>query len=328
MRPVRITASWNGTVYPIYYGYVDAFAPDYAPGKYSDAWCTVTATDVTKIFQNVPSSGTAPSELTGARINRILDNASWPSALRTIATGDVVLQATTLSSTVASDIQSSVDSEYGRWYVDAAGKIVFENRSSRSAAQTPVATWTDSNTAGLLYSDISRSIDDDLIRNQITIQNIGGTAQTLSDATSITQYQARSFSATNLLLTSDSDAYQLANIILYYGKQLAGARFDQVNFQPITGIAAGAAGDLWPEVLGRAISDRVSVVVTPPYVSPMTMGAFVEGVSHTISTEPASWITSFHASRSAPTKFIQFNDATFGVTFAAASAAGLNTFGM
>jgi hypothetical protein len=60
----------------------------------------------------------------------------------------------------------------------------------------------------------------------------------------------------------------------------------------------------------------------------MTMGAFVEGVAHNISTGPLSWTTSFHASRAQPTQFIIFNDATFGVTFNAAVLAGENTFGL
>lgn len=316
MRPVQIVANWNGVSYPIFFGYVDQINPQYAPGKYSDAWTTITASDAMKIFQNIPTTGSAGSELSGNRVNRILNNANWPASLQTLAPGDCFLQGTIFSSTVAQDIQLSADSEFGRWYIGPAGDVIFENRSFRNRVQTPISTWTDSNTAGNMYSDVSRVMDDDLIRNRVSIQNVGGTAQVKIDVPSITQYQSRSYSASNLLLTTDADAYELADVILYVGKSLTNCRFDNITFEPM-----GDPTNLWPEVLSRQISNRIDVVVTPPYVTPMTLGMYIEGVSHTIVAQPEqSWTVSFNGSPQAHTKFLQFNDATFGII-------GTDTFG-
>ncbi len=498
MRPIRIVASWDDIEYPLFYGYLDAIVPQYAPGQFSDAWVTITATDGMKILQNQVASGAMIQEYSGERIGHILDSVNWPLALRDIDTGEWPIRATTLAATAAQEIQTTVDSEYGRWYFGADGSVVFESRSSR-ITQTSVSTWSDTdvpvavssdsfnrvnnsaaigvtdgggtldpltwttqqgtcgissnqayasalsggkglatvdlaaadvdltltlatanlgglmfrfvdtsnywvwaavtgssilykmeagsltqvgvltvgaadgdvvrvvavgstievyrngsllltttssfnstatlhglyceNTAvrlndwsastmsSILYSQLGRVMDDDLIRNRITVQNVTGTAQTLTDQTSIDQYQERSFSSTNLLLTSNGDANQLAHVYLYNGKQLAGTRFDAVEFQPVTDIPAGDPADLWPEVLGREISDRVTVVISPPYVTPMSIGAYVEGVSHQITTTPQNWTTTFHASRGNPQPFLVFNDPTLG------TIGTTNTFG-
>ena len=307
MRPIQIIASWNGTNYPLFYGYFDQIVPSYSPGKYSDAWTTISATDAMKVFNNLLSAGSYGIETSGARVGHLLDSISWVAALRNIATGDELVQASAPSSTIAQDIQTVADSEGGRWYIGADGSVVFESRSGRLKSQTAAATWTDSDTTGLLYTGAQRNLDDDLLRNFVTVTNAGGTPQSAEDGASIVQYQQRTYSLSGTLLIADSDARELAKSIVYQDSSLPQSRFDQVSFEPL-----GDPTNLWPEVLGRKISDRVNIVTTPPNVSPITLANYVENVAHAIDFEHKTWDVTFACSPAWWPPFLIFDDATFG----------------
>lgn len=311
MRPVQIIGSWNGVNYPIWYGYIDWILPTYTPGKYSDASVTIRCSDAMKIFQNLKSSGSYSQELSGTRINNILNAVGWSSSLRSIDGGDLFMQANAPASTVLQDIQSIVDAEGGRWYIGAEGNVYFESRSHRNKKPFAQASWTDSGAGGfpLLYTDAARNMDDDLIKNVVTITNQGGNPKTFSDAASIAQYQTRSFSATGYLLVADADAYALAAVIAYIDKQLYGSRFDQLIFQPL-----GDPTNLFPEVLFRKISDRVNVLISPPNVTPFFLPQYVEGVRHTITFQPQlDWQVQYQTSTANYPPFLIFNDGTFGL---------------
>jgi hypothetical protein len=78
MRAVRIVATYNGTEYPIFKGYADAWDISYDEPAMST--CVLTATDATKVLADVDrvalGSAVGAGELSGARVNRVLDSAS------------------------------------------------------------------------------------------------------------------------------------------------------------------------------------------------------------------------------------------------------------
>lgn len=165
MVPLRISATWAGVLYRLFYGYVDSWDDDgqnYA-GRYAET--IVAATDGQKILggiqvrQDGGSAGTG--ETTGARINRILNAAPWYSSTsyRIIAAGSSTLQAFGGLSNGTSDsawnlLQQAADNEIGELYLDGAGAVVFRGRQqilTDTRSNTPQAIFGDK--AGVLHPE-------------------------------------------------------------------------------------------------------------------------------------------------------------------------------
>jgi hypothetical protein len=107
MRAVRVRATWGGLMYSLWRGFADSWLPGYIKG---DAYSSVAlnATDGFKVLgNNTRPAGTSVglSELSGARIRRVLDSASWPATDRVIDAGQTTLQATTLEGDALSEVQ-------------------------------------------------------------------------------------------------------------------------------------------------------------------------------------------------------------------------------
>lgn len=319
--PIRIVATFNSIAYPLFYGYADEWLPQYTPGQYSYQSVQVTATDAMAILANFVSTPQTPAgagETTDARINRVLDNMGWSSSLRNLDPGVVALQATDLSSSAFDDIQIAVDSELGLWYIDRSGLVRFERRTARLTAPrstTTQWTFTDRGTWGTdpVYLDAPRRLKNDLVRNLIQGQRVGGALVQRSDSTSQAQTQgARTLNNTSLLLQTDGDVEDWCDLLLYYYKDPA-SRFDSVTFEPL-----GDPTVLWPICLGAQISDRVSVVVHPSTGATVTKACFIEGASHSYSTGDGGvpyWSTTFPLSSADKwtSHWFILNDPTFGV---------------
>lgn len=301
--PVRITATWAGVTYPIFYGYASSWTPLYTPGASSYQTCTLVATDAMDILSQflpaVPSISQGAGETTDARIARVLNNAGWSQSLRLLDPGNMTLAATTLAQAASDDIQSAVDAELGRWYITGDGLVAFERRYSRiqnTRSRSFQAIWADKVQTGLfatniVYSDIQRSNDYALVRNLIQGQRDGGTLEIQQDLASQAVTQGpRTYNATSLELTTDNDVDSWCQLVRYLWSQPE-SRINSVTFQPL-----GDPTNLWPECLGRLISDQVLVFVNPAVGSTVAKFVFVEGIAHTVTTSPPSWMTTFQHS--------------------------------
>ena len=151
MVPIQVQATWNAVTYTLFTGYADAWTDDgtnYA-GNYDEV--IVTATDAFKVFTNVTlaalGSPVGAGEDSGARVNRILDAASWSPVARAITTGDTTVQATSFDDTVLSLLQLTADTELGELYVDGPGNLTFRHRLgllTDTRSNTPQAVFGDS----------------------------------------------------------------------------------------------------------------------------------------------------------------------------------------
>lgn len=162
MCRVRITASWAGVAYAQYSGNADSWVPEYQ----TDAWTytTLTVTDATKIWAATDRTAAAPvggGELTGARINRVLDSIGWPATERLIDGGSTAVLDTDLSGNGLTELQLVQDSELGEMFVDALGRAVFLDRASaltRPASIDSQATFGDSGWMGPVAYDFESGI--------------------------------------------------------------------------------------------------------------------------------------------------------------------------
>lgn len=299
MRPCRLLATWKGTKYPLFRGFIDEWQVDWIANVHSTV--TVSITDGFKVLSNKRRAPTTQvvngqivtltygdGEDTGARVTRILDSAGWPVADRSIAVGDSLLQATPLSGDALSELQIAAESEIGELYINASGQVVFRNRSAifldtrSTRVQLELGTFVD--TPAPFSTKLST--DDATLWNEVRVTVIGGTEQLEVDSASVTENQPKTYEKSGLYLQDDITASNFAEWILYISKDPE-VRFDSLAMQPIAD-----ADYLFPHVLTREIGDRVRIVYRPPGGGlDIIREVFIRGISHSIGQE--SWVTSW-----------------------------------
>jgi len=333
MRKIRVSATWSGTTYRLFTGYVERWPIEWD----QPAWGTVTLTAVDGfgVLGNALIADEFPQEFTGSRINRVLTAAAWPastpqpggywtlgtSALDTttilsygipatnLAAGQSQVQDVTFAVTdnvnALQHIQDVVDAERGVFFINGAGDAVFFDRLDRYNTSS-VVTFTDN--AGTLdathlpYKDRQLQPDCDVTRivNDVTVTRDGGTAQNAVDNASRQTYWRRSLQLTPPLV-SDTEALDQANYELVLHRATGGPR-QMTRFDRI-GLNSQANDNSWPHALGREISDRVTVVRTPGTTpagtsETITKDCFIEAIEHTWS--PGVWDTAFQLSPADP----------------------------
>jgi len=288
MRAVRIRAQWDNQIYPLFYGYADAWDVDWR--EPSDSVCTLTATDAFKVLANIkriPQAPVGAGETTSARINRILDSAAWPATDRMIGTGTVTVQATTLEGSALDELWLTSDTEIGELYVDGAGRVRFRGRSqitgdTRSA--TSQATFGDGGSE-LPYQGLTIATDHETVYNHARITRVGGTEQTALDLVSVTEYFERTFERSDLIMTTDDQALTYAQYIVLVAAT-AELRFTQIAIDP-----RSAPNQLYPQVLGRECGDRITIRKRPPGGGLIERDVWIRGMEHEI--EPERWRTTW-----------------------------------
>lgn len=314
---VRIRALQLGTGDPrfLFTGYVDSWTPGWTQGQYSDTTITITATDGFKPLQKykpTPAGNNAIQQTADARIGAILDHAGWPAADRTLDVSTTQIAATTLTASALDDIQATVLAEQGRVYMGPDGKIVFENRNHRltsARSNTSLDTWESRTNVGFLtFESCSYVYDDTLVQNTISAQRSGGVLITAQDATSVADNFEDDVQQTSLLLTTDDDVQAWADWQLYLNKN-AEQRFESITVRPLV----QGTSDYVNKVIDYLISDRLTVIVYPPRGNPISQVSYIEGIDHTITTEPQDWTVTFHLSSAAQTQnMLVFDDPNLG----------------
>jgi hypothetical protein len=168
-RPVRVQA--EGT--PVFTGFIDDWDFTYSPG--GDSVASFTGSDAFSIFaRNINGGGSAVEELTGARLNRVLDQVSvnWPSAERDIEDGNSTLAAGVLEDNALTYISETIEtSEQGLVFMTKDGRVAFRERLIEPVGSA--VTFTD-NGPGIPYEDVRISYGTDLMVNQAVVTFPGG----------------------------------------------------------------------------------------------------------------------------------------------------------
>lgn len=288
MRAFRLQATWAGVAYDLWQGFADEWRLDYGGGDV--ATTTLTGTDGTKVVSNYDSVAGAlvgGGETTGARINRILDNAGWPGGERAIDTGLTTVQSTDLANNAWTEILLTSDTEIGEVYFDATDRVVFRNRhailtDTRSA--TPQATF-GCDPGELGYDSVDVVNDDTQVRNIIRVSRVGGSVQEVQDADSIAEYQRKTWGRSDLIMQTDTEAADYAAYVLSFSKA-ATLRFDSIRITPTTD-----PDNLWPQALGRELGDRITIKFSPPGGGAIIQrDAFIRGIKHDVAA-PGRWVT-------------------------------------
>lgn len=308
MRQVKLVAQYKGNTYPVFAGYIDSFQYDYQVGV-DAARVTIRASDGFKVLRNVSVTavpGATAGEKTGVRVGKLLDAAGWPTEMRTLSTGITTVQAdpgTTRNSLDAIGVVA--DSELGGFYFGTDGNARFRGRDSvyKSQENTPTSFADDG--TGIAYTNIKFGYDDVNIANQVNVTRVGGTTQTVSDATSQAAYFTQSLDRTNLLMDSDADALQQARALLNARKNPV-LRIESVEIDLTEDVQARVLAGLTLDFL-----DRITVKKAHPGGSSITRTLSVQGVSHDIT--PAVWRTTIRTAENLLDSPFILNSSTFGV---------------
>jgi hypothetical protein len=288
MRKVQITATYGGNTYPIFSGFITTYTTTTPKNANDVVYTTITAVDAFRLAQNAQIStvtGATTGQLSGARINKILDQISWPASMRDIDAGLTTMQADPgTARTSLAAMQTVETSEYGALYVNAAGSFVFQDRNvtTGSIAKTPVV-FNDNGTA-IGYFDAVWRLDDTLVYNSASITRTGGTAQTAINQPSIDKYFIHSYNQQNLLMQTDAVALDYARAYVASRAETS-IRCDAVKLDLYTdnynsGIIAALSLDYF---------DPITITTNQPGSSTLTKTLQVFGVSQSIT--PNTWKT-------------------------------------
>jgi hypothetical protein len=291
MKKVQITATYEGVTYPIFSGFITSYVTTYPKEADADvAYTTIQAVDAFRLAQLAQIStvtGATAGNLSGTRINQILNQINWPATMRDVDAGLTTLQndpGTNRTSLAA--LQTVTESEYGAFYVDASGSFVFQDRNVTAGSIGGTPTVFSDTGAGIRYSDAAWILNDVLIFNKATITRAGGTAQVADNAASIEKYFLHSYFLDNLLMQSDSVALDYAEAYVASRAETS-IRVDSIVLDLYTpnynaGIVAALDLDFF---------DPITVSTTQPGGSTLTKTLQIFGVQNTIT--PNSFKTLF-----------------------------------
>jgi hypothetical protein len=288
MRKVAISATYNSVTYPIFSGFITSYSTTTPKNALDVVYTTITAVDAFRLAQNAQIAtvtGATAGNLSGTRINQILDQIGWPSSMRDVDAGLTTLQADPgTARTSLAAMETVTLSEYGALYVDATGSFVFQDRQVTTASIGGTPTVFNDNGTNIGYFDAVWRLDDTLVYNQASITRTGGTAQLATDAASVAKYFAHSYNQQNLLMQTDAVALDYAQAYVASRKETS-IRCDAITLDLYTdnynaGIIAALDLDFF---------DPITITTNQPGSSTLTKTLQVFGVSMAIT--PGSWKT-------------------------------------
>jgi hypothetical protein len=285
MRKVAISATYDDVVYPIFSGFITSYTTN-TPRNASDVvYTTITAVDAFRLAQNAQISTVtgATAQLSGTRVNKILDQIAWPATMRDVDAGLTTLQADpgTARTTLAA-LTTVANSEYGAVYVGKNGYFIFQDRTvtTSSVGGTPVV-FNDNGT-DIGYANAVWRLDDTLVFNQANVTRTGGTTQTAINQDSIDKYFAHTYNQQDLLMATDADALNYAQAYVASRAETS-IRCDAIELDLYTdnydaGITAALDLDFF---------DPITITTNQPGNSTLTKTLQVFGIDMSIT--PNKW---------------------------------------
>lgn len=277
-RSVRVTS--NGL--PVFVGFIDDFDIQYEPGVQSVV--RIDASDALSVLTNAGLEEFTPdSELSGARINTVLDlpEIDWPTELRDIDEGNsLMLDADVAEGTAAlTYLQLVANSEFGTLFLSKDGKITFRERNS--VPNTPDIVFSDEVVAGIYtgiqFADVNIVYGSENLYNRITLENadIFPEQAFAEDATSQAVYGPRTLSQTGLLIQEPEQLQFLADFFLARYKE------PQYRFETVTVVLDTLTTVNQDKVLDLEIGDIVLVRFEPSDIPPaIEQYCRIIGVNH------------------------------------------------
>jgi hypothetical protein len=290
MKKVQITATYSSVTYPIFSGFITSYVNTQPSDATEVAYTTITAVDAFRLgnlAQISTVAGATAGDLSGTRINQILDQIGWPATMRDVDAGLTTMQADPgTARTSLQAMQTVTDSEYGALYVDATGSFVFQDRSVTAGSIADTTTLFADNGTGIKYANATWILNDSLVFNSATVTRTGGSPQNSFNQASIDKYFLHSYNLQDLLMQTDAVALDYAQAYVASRAETS-IRCDAVELDLYTenynsGIIAALDLDFF---------DPITVITTQPGGSTLEKTLQIFGVGNTIT--PNSFKTVF-----------------------------------
>jgi hypothetical protein len=308
--PIQILA--NGI--PIYTGVIQDWNVDYDRGNNDIVYATC-ADQFTVLANTILADHTVTQQLTGDRINEVLNYSEvLYQGPRAISAGSSTLGSTASNAGFSIEagtallnyLQTVATSEQGFLFMAADGTLTFKGRTEVLNLSAD-AIFTGDASVGVPYQTLMNEFGDELLHNVIVTESPAGGPFTATDSISVAQYQAQTYSNTNLLNSSTTEVQALGQYLLgkYRQPQL---RFTGLSTQLLA--LDSAKQDL---CLGLELTDICNVVKHFAVGLPTSVdqNVIVSGVSHNIT--PGSHIITYTFESTDGNQYLTLDDAIFGV---------------
>ena len=286
-KRINLYAVYDAVTYHLYTGFIEDWNPRWVDEKGGlfpivQPQCADLCANIARYYLNHAGYS---QELSGTRIGNVLDHFGWPAGDRDLDAGQSYIQASgAIENENAWEHLITVQkSELGIIYIAGDGDVQFEDRHHRLKGSHLTSQATFGEDAGEKpYHGLNPRYGASQIYNDVRIKREGGSQQAATDSTSQTAYGKRSFSETGLLMTSDFEALDQANFIKKrYKDPFFRARSLRI-------VPESHPADLWPQVLGRKISDRITLRRNE---ATLDEDYFIEGIEHRIDLVKYTWET-------------------------------------
>jgi len=214
LRKLRVSGTVGGVGYFLFSGYTTEYLYTYPQGQ-ETGYVDIVCSDAFRLMQQATvttvTDATAGQD-TGTRIDKILNQVSFPASMRTLDTGATLCVADPSTARTALDaVKNAEFSEQGAFYFNQEGTAVFLNRTNviKKYGDTPIEF---NQTGGIPYTNLVFAFDDKLIINSAGMTRVGGTQQVSENATSIAKYFPHQLNQENLVAQTDADTLNIAKI--------------------------------------------------------------------------------------------------------------------
>jgi hypothetical protein len=282
MKKVQISATYGATTYSLFSGFITSYVNTQPKDATEVAYTTITAVDAFRLASNAQIStvsGASAGNLSGTRINQILDQIDWPATMRDVDAGLTTMQADPGTARTSLDAMTTVaTSEYGALYINTDGEFVFQDRAVTAGSIGGTVTTFNDDGTGIAYANAMWKLDDDLIFNSAQISRTGGSPQTAINQPSIDKYFIHSYNLQDLLMQTDAVALDYAKAYVASRAETSvrcdGIELDLYTSDYNTGIIAALELDFF---------DPIRVVTTQPGGSTLDKTLQIFGVANTIT---------------------------------------------
>jgi hypothetical protein len=282
MKKVQISATYGATTYSLFSGFITSYVNTQPKDATEVAYTTITAVDAFRLASNAQIStvtGATAGNLSGTRINQILDQIDWPATMRDVDAGLTTMQADPGTARTSLDAMTTVaTSEYGALYVNTDGEFVFQDRAVTAGSIGGTVTTFNDNGTGIAYANAMWKLDDDLIFNSAQISRTGGSPQTAINQASIDKYFIHSYNLQDLLMQTDAVALDYARAYVASRAETQvrcdGIELDLYTDNYNSGIIAALELDFF---------DPIRIVTTQPGGSTLDNTLQIFGVATTIT---------------------------------------------
>jgi hypothetical protein len=307
--PIQIFA--NGI--PIYTGVIQDWNVDYDLGN-NDIVYASCADDFTVLASNTLADHTVTEQLSGARINTVLDYGEvLYQGPRSIGAGSSTLGATaadsqfsiTQGTSLLNYLQTVSTSEQGYLFVSANGTLTFKGRTQ---VLNPITNtvFTGDSSVGVPYQTLMNEFGDELLYNIIVTESPAGGPFTATDTTSVAQYQAQTYSQNSLLNSTTSEVQNLGQYLLGKYSQ------PQLRFTGLSTQLLALDPTKQNNCLNLDLTDVCTVVKHFAVGSPSSVSqtVIVTGIAHNIT--PGNHIISYTFESTDGNNYLTLDDLVFG----------------